>query len=68
MQTNQYGLVLDDGTVWRYCSVPDCEFCVCIWATDNLCYRHSYESIGEADMKARYEASHSITWDEFMNS
>lgn len=66
LKTSDHGLILPDGSLWPYCEVPGCEFCVCTWATDSLCYVHSLEKIGEGGMKEAYEKTHDISWEEFL--
>lgn len=48
-----------------FCKEEGCEFCVCIWANTDYCYRHSMDRLGESEMKRLYESTHDLTWEQF---
>lgn len=53
---------------WPNCSIPDCEFKVCTWATATLCAHHSEELLGREELIRRYDATHARTWAEMRAS
>ena len=57
-----------EGITWDefpFCEVPGCEFGVCAWTGEPLCYWHSMEKIGLGEIRRRYEETHDFTWEEF---
>jgi hypothetical protein len=49
----------DDGLDWwPNCSTPDCALKVCLWAGTGLCAKCSACLLGEAELEARYVATH----------
>lgn len=49
---------------WVNCETPDCEFKVCYWASDRLCFKCCEAIVGLAAMIAQFNRTHDISWYE----
>ncbi len=58
--------VLEDGAVIRVwkCLTEGCDNAVCTWASESLCFPCCESEVGHTVMVERFNATHSMTWEE----
>ncbi len=51
-------------TAWRNCTTPECENKCCTWSGTTVCFPCAQRLLGKAELIARYNKTHDITWAE----
>lgn len=57
---------LDGGEVIRIwkCVTPSCDNAVCMWASESRCFPCCEAEVGHDEMVRRFNATHTVTWDD----